>query len=55
MAGNTGKNYRKGAVSHRSQFQLPNGNYMKRDTETGRFMDQKTSSDGKFKGVRREK
>jgi len=54
MAGNTGKNHRDGAVKDRSQFQAPNGNWVKRDTTTGRFMDQKTT-DGKFKGVRREK
>jgi hypothetical protein len=37
-----------------SQVQAPNGNWTKRDTQTGRFMDQKV--DGKpFKGVRREK
>lgn len=53
MAGNSG-NHRDGAVKNRSQFQGPNGNYIKRDTETGRFMDQK-KSDGKFKGVRMEK
>lgn len=53
MAGNAG-NHRDGAVKGRSQFEGPNGNYIKRDTETGRFMDQKTSG-GKFKGVRMEK
>lgn len=40
MAGNAG-NHRDGAVKGRSQFEGPNGNYIKRDTETGRFMDQK--------------
>lgn len=54
MAGNAG-NHRDGAVKGRSQFKGPNGNYIKRDTETGRFIDQKTSSDTKFKGVRMEK
>lgn len=46
---------RKGAVRDRSQVQNPqNGNWTKRDTETGRFMDQK--KDGQpFKGVRKEK
>lgn len=46
---------RRGAVKGRSQVQNPhNGNWTKRDTETGRFMDQK--KDGKpFKGVRKEK
>ena len=40
MAGNAG-NYRDGAVKGRSQFKGPNGNYIKRDTSTGRFMDKK--------------
>ena len=53
MAKNAG-NHRIGAVKGRSQFKGPNGNYIKRDSQTGRFMDQKTS-DGKFKGVRIEK
>lgn len=44
-----------GAVKTRSQFQAPNGNWVKRDTETGIIMDQKTSSSDKFKGVRTEK
>ena len=46
-------NGRHGAVTGRSQFQAPNGNWVKRDTATGRFMDQKTSSDTPFKGVRK--
>ena len=50
----TGDGQRIGAVRGRSQVQTPNGNWVKRDTETGRFMDQKI--DGKlFKGVRKEK
>lgn len=45
---------RKGAVSGRSQVKNARGTWTKRDTSTGRFMDNK--SDGKpFKGVRREK
>jgi len=49
-------NSRKGAVNDRSQFQNPNtGLWIKRDTETGRFMDVKTSSPTPFKGVRKEK
>ena len=48
-------NGRIGAVKDRSQFLGPNGNYIKRDTETGRIMDQKTSSNEPFKGVRKEK
>ena len=53
MAKNTGKNSRIGAVKSRSQLKGPNGNYITRDTTTGRFVDQKTSG-GKFKGVRTE-
>ncbi|WP_336866968.1 hypothetical protein [Peribacillus frigoritolerans] len=44
-----------GSVKERTQFQGPNGNWVKRDTETGRFLDQKTSSSHPFKGVRKEK
>ena len=55
MASNTGHGHRDGAVRGRSQTQAPNGNYVKRDTTTGRFMDQKTSSDKPFKGVTKEK
>lgn len=54
MAKNTGDNYRKGAVTERSQLQAPNGNYVKRNNDNGQFMAQKTSG-GKFKGVRTEK
>jgi hypothetical protein len=46
--------HRHGSVKKRSQLKLPNGNYVKRDKETGQFMDQKTSG-GKFKGVTEEK
>lgn len=50
-----GDGHRNGAVRGRSQTYNPTiGRYIKRDTSTGRFMDQK--SDGtKFKGVRRER
>jgi hypothetical protein len=48
-------NGRIGAVKDRSQFQGPNDNWIKRDTNTGRFLDQKTSSSESFKGVRKEK
>jgi hypothetical protein len=51
MARNTGEGYRIGEVRDRSQFQLPNGDWMKRNTEDGRFMDR---SENRFKGVRRE-
>lgn len=45
---------RKGAVKERSQTQNPKtGNWVKRDAETGKFMDVK--QDGKpFKGIRKE-
>lgn len=50
----TGDNARRGAVRDRSQVQMPNGHWVKRNADDGRFMDVK--SDGKpFKGVRREK
>jgi hypothetical protein len=54
MAKNTGHNYRRGSVTGRSQTQAPGGNWVKRNTATGQFMDQKTSSGQPFKGVRRE-
>lgn len=44
-----------GPVKGRSPFEHRNGNWVKRDTETGRFMDQKTSSPLPFKGVTKEK
>ncbi|MCG2459763.1 hypothetical protein K8352_03300 [Flavobacteriaceae bacterium F89] len=51
----TGDNARKGAVKKRSQVLNPKTKlYVKRDAETGRFMDVKTTG-GKFKGVRKEK
>lgn len=55
MARNTGKGSRKGAVSKRTQVYNPStGHYIKRDAETGQFMDVK--SDGKpFKGIEKEK
>jgi len=50
-----GDNARKGAVKGRSQTKHPNNKlFVKRNTETGKFMDVKTSG-GKFKGVRKEK
>lgn len=50
-----GDGHRNGAVRQRSQVQNPiNNNWTKRETETGKFIDQK--SDGSpFKGVRKEK
>lgn len=51
----TGDGHRKGAVRDRSQTKPPSGHYVKRNTETGRFMDVKTSDKTPFKGVRKEK
>ena len=53
MAKNTGDNYRKGAVTGRTQFERPDGHFQKRDERTGHFMEVKTSS-GPFKGVAKE-
>lgn len=51
----TGDNHRQGAVTGRSQTYNPqNDRYVKRNTETGRFIDQK-SNNKPFKGVRKEK
>jgi hypothetical protein len=56
MAKNTGNNFRRGAVDNRSQVLNPKTDlFVKRDSETGRFMDVKTSSPTPFKGVRKEK
>jgi hypothetical protein len=50
-----GDNHRNGAVKDRTQVENPKtGLWVKRDTETGKFIDVKTSG-GRFKGVRREK
>lgn len=50
-----GDGHRKGAVRQRSQvFNPKNQHWVKRDTETGRFIDQK-ADDKPFKGVRKEK
>lgn len=46
--------HRHGAVRQRSQTYIPKINkWIKRDAESGRFIDQKHDSD-KFKGVRKE-
>ncbi len=47
--------HRNGAVKGRSQTQTPTGHWVKRDADTGRFMDVKTSDKTPFKGVRKEK
>lgn len=53
--GKTGDGHRNGAVRDRSQVYNPKTEqWVKRDTETGRFMDGK--KDGQpFKGVRKER
>lgn len=57
MATNPPKdNARKGAVKERSQTYNPKtDHWVKRDTNTGRFMDVKTSDNSPFKGVTKEK
>lgn len=51
----SGDGHRNGAVRERSQVQNPiNNNWTKRDTNTGKFIDQKTNGTP-FKGVRKEK
>ena len=51
-----GDNALKGAVKNRPQVQNPKtGLWVKRDSDTGRFMDVKTSSDKPIKGVTKEK
>ncbi len=54
MAKNTGDGYRKGSVTDRSQVYNPKtGDYVKRDTDTGRFIDVKKDGEP-FKGVAKE-
>jgi len=49
-----GDGHRNGAVRNRSQTQTPSGHYVKRNADTGRFMDVKSDKQP-FKGVRKEK
>jgi len=50
-----GDGHRNGAVRERSQVYNPkNQHWVKRDSNTGRFIDQK-SDNNPFKGVRKEK
>ena len=53
MAKNTGSGHRVGSVTDRTQNKAPNGNAIKRNTETGRIIDQKTK-EGPYKGVAKE-
>ena len=51
-----GDNARVGAVKDRSQVYNPKTDkWVKRDSQTGKFMDVKTTDDKPFKGVRKEK
>jgi len=52
--GPPGDGHRVGAVRQRSQTLTSSGHYIKRDTQTGRFLDVKADKEP-FKGVRREK
>jgi hypothetical protein len=53
--GKTGDGHREGSVSKRTQvFNPKTESWVKRNTETGRFMDGK-SDEKPFKGVRKEK
>jgi hypothetical protein len=54
MARNTGNGHRIGSVKERSQTKTPSGHWVKRDAETGRFTDVKTTDRTPFKGVARE-
>lgn len=52
----SGDGHRNGAVKGRSQTYNPKTDlWVKRDTETGKFMDVKTSDNTPFEGVRKEK
>jgi hypothetical protein len=51
----SGDNHRNGQVTGRSQVYNPkNDHWVKRDKESGRFIDQK-ADDKAFKGIRKEK
>lgn len=51
----SGDGHRNGVVRDRSQVHNPqNDRWVKRDTNTGRFIDQKSNKEP-FKGVRKEK
>lgn len=55
VAKNTGEGFRRGSVNDRTQTHNPKTeNWVKRDTNNGRFIDQKTNGTP-FKGVAKEK
>ena len=51
--GTLGAAFRRGAVTGRTQFQRPDGNWQKRDERTGHLMSVKDDGEP-FKGVARE-
>lgn len=53
MAKNTGKDFRQGAVTARTQFKRPDGHWQKRDERSGEMMEVK-SDKTPFKGVAKE-
>lgn len=53
MAKNTGKNFRQGAVTGRTQFERPDHHWQKRDERTGKFMSVKNDKTP-FKGIAKE-
>lgn len=53
MGKNTGKGFRQGAVTARTQFQRPDGHYQKRNERTGELMEVKFDK-APFKGVAKE-
>lgn len=56
MAKNTGHGHRVGAVKDRTQtFNPKNKRFVKRDADTGRFMDVNHEKNKTFKGVEKEK
>lgn len=56
MAKNTGDGHRDGAVKDRTQTYNPkNDSWVKRDSDSGKFIDGKTSDNKPFKGVTKEK
>lgn len=51
----SGDGHREGAVRNRSQTKTPSGHFVKKTSNTGRFMGVKISAKKPFKGVRKEK
>ena len=51
----SGDGHRNGAVRSRSQTKTPSGHYIKRDADTGRFMDVKTSDKNLLKVLERKR